>query len=81
MDLTRYLSELEGQYRIFDVGRRIRKLDKSQFQQFESLDTPYPFPYLQHAWLALFITQKNQLGNETLWLLKWPSDEQGKLIP
>ena len=81
MDLTRYLSELEGQYRIFDVGRRIRKLDKSQFQQFESLDTPYPFPYLQHAWLALFITQKNQLGNETLWFLKWPLDEQGKLIP
>ena len=81
MDLTRYLSELEGQYRIFDVGRRIRKLDKSQFQQFESQDIPYPFPYLQHAWLALFITQKGQLGNETLWFLKWPLDEQGKLIP
>jgi len=81
MDLTRYLSELEGQYRIFDVGRRIRKLDKSQFQQFESQDIPYPLPYLQHAWLALFITQKGQLGNETLWFLKWPLDEQGKLIP
>ncbi len=85
MDLTRYLSELEGQYRIFDVGRRIRKLDKSQFQHFESLDMPYPFPYLQHAWLALFITQANtskkQLGNETLWFLKWPLDEQGKLVP
>jgi hypothetical protein len=81
MDLTRYLSELDGQYRIFDVGRRIRKLDKNQFQHFESQDIPYPFPYLQHAWLALFITQKGQLGNETLWFLKWPLDEQGKLIP
>ena len=81
MDLTRYLSELDGQYRFFDVGRRIRKLDKSQFQHFESQDVPYPFPYLQHAWLALFITQKGQLGNETLWFLKWPLDEQGKIIP
>lgn len=81
MDLTCYLSELEGQYRIYDVGRRIRKLDKSQFQHFESLDIPYPFPYLQHAWLALFISRKNQLGNETLWFLKWPLDEQGKLVP
>ncbi len=80
MDLSRYLSELDGQYRIFDVGRRIRKIDKKQFQQFESLDIPYPFPYLQHAWLALFITQNSQLGNETLWFLKWPLDEQGKLV-
>ena len=81
MDLTRYLSELDGQYRIFDVGRRIRKLDKNQFQHFEAQEIPYPFPYLQHAWLALFITQKGQLGNETLWFLKWPLDEQGKIVP
>jgi len=81
MDLTRYLTELDGQYRIFDLGRRIRKLDKKQFQQFESTDVPYPFPYLQHAWLGLFIAPKNQPQNETLWFLKWPLDEQGKLIP
>jgi hypothetical protein len=80
MDLSQYLSELEGQYRLYDVGRRIRKLDKTQFQQFEDSDIPYPFPYLQHAWLALYISQKNDVGNETLWFLKWPLDEQGKLI-
>lgn len=80
MDLSQYLSELEGQYRLYDVGRRIRKIDKTQFQQFEDLEIPYPFPYLQHAWLALYITQPNDIGNETLWFLKWPLDEQGKLI-
>ena len=80
MDLSQYLSELAGQYRLFDVGRRIRKIDKTQFKQFEDLEIPYPFPYLQHAWLALYITQPNDIGNETLWFLKWPLDEQGKLI-
>lgn len=81
MDLSQYLTSLDGQYRIFDVGRRIRKLDKQQFAQFESLAIPYPFPYLQHAWLVLYISQPNQPENETLWFLKWPLDEQGKLIP
>lgn len=81
MDLSQYLSELDGQYRLYDVGRRIRKLDKAQFKQFEGMEIPYPHPYLQHAWLALFITQPNQPANETLWFLKWPLDEQGKIIP
>lgn len=81
MDLTTYLSELDGNYRLFDVGRRIRKLDKKQFQQVENLAIPYPTPYLHHAWLALYITQPNQPENETLWFLKWPLDEQGYLIP
>ena len=80
MDLSQYLNELEGQFRLFDVGRRIRKIDKNQFKQFEDLEIPYPFPYLQHAWLALYISQPNDIGNETLWFLKWPLDEQGKLI-
>lgn len=81
MDLSQYLSELEGRYRLFDVGRRIRKLDKQQFAQFEQGLIPYPAPYLQHAWLALYITHPKQIENETLMFLKWPLDEQGKLIP
>lgn len=81
MDLSEYLAQLDGQYRLYDVGRRIRKLDKAQFQKFESLDSAYPFPYLQHAWLALYISPPKQPENETLMFLKWPLDEQGKLIP
>lgn len=81
MDLTTYLSQLDGNFRLYDVGRRIRKLDKKQFQQVENLEIPYPTPYLHHAWLALYITKPNQPENETLWFLKWPLDEQGYIIP
>jgi len=81
LDLTTYLSQLEGNYRLFDVGRRIRKLDKKQFHQVEQLQIPYPTPYLHHAWLALYISQPSQPQNDTLWFLKWPLDEQGMLIP
>lgn len=87
MDLSQYLSELEGQYRLYDVGRRICKIDKQQFKAFENNQIPYPFPYLQHAWLALYVTQTpgqmtdSSMQNETLWFLKWPLDEQGKIMP
>lgn len=81
MELSEYLAQLDGQFRLYDVGRRIRKLDKTQFQKFESLNSPYPFPYLQHAWLALYISPPKQPENETLMFLKWPLDEQGNLIP
>jgi hypothetical protein len=81
MELSEYLAQLDGQYRLYDVGRRIRKIDKAQFQKFESLQSAYPFPYLQHAWLALYISPPKQPENETLMFLKWPLDEQGKLIP
>lgn len=81
MELSEYLAKLDGQYRLYDVGRRIRKIDKVVFQKFESLETAYPFPYLQHAWLALYISPPKQPENETLMFLKWPLDEQGKLVP
>lgn len=80
MDLSQYLSELDGNFRLYDVGRRIRKIDKAQFKQFEDLEIPYPYPYLQHAWLALYVSPQNNPDNETLMFLKWPLDEQGKLI-
>lgn len=81
MELNEYLAQLDGQYRLYDVGRRIRKIDKAQFQKFEALESPYPHPYLQHAWLALYISPPKQPDNETLMFLKWPLDEQGKLVP
>ncbi|GAA6135161.1 DUF3549 family protein [Oceaniserpentilla sp. 4NH20-0058] len=81
MELSEYLAQLDGQFRLYDVGRRIRKVNKGQFQKFETLESAYPFPYLQHAWLALYISPPKQPENETLMFLKWPLDEQGKLIP
>jgi len=81
MLLSEYLGNLDGQYRLYDVGRRIRKVSKADFQKFESLQCAYPFPYLQHAWLALYICPPKQAENETLMFLKWPLDEQGQLIP
>lgn len=81
MELSEYLEQLDGQFRMYDVGRRIRKLNKTQFQKFESLESAYPFPYLQHAWIALYICPPKQPENETLMFLKWPLDEQGQLIP
>jgi hypothetical protein len=81
MTLLDYLAQLPGNVWLFDVGRRIGKLDKTQFAQFESLAKPYPSPYLHHAWFAVFVAQPTNPEQETLWFLKWPLDEQGFLVP
>ncbi|MCP5326603.1 MAG: DUF3549 family protein [Oceanospirillaceae bacterium] len=81
MTLLDYLAQLPGNAWLFDVGRPIRKLDKSQFAQFEALAKPYPSPYLHHAWFAVFVAQPTNPEQETLWFLKWPLDEQGFLVP
>lgn len=81
MTLLDYLAQLPGNAWLFDVGRPIRKLDKQQFAQFETLAKPYPSPYLHHAWFAVFVAQPTNPEQETLWFLKWPLDEQGYLVP
>lgn len=67
MTLLDYLAQLPGNAWLFDVGRPIRKLDKSQFAQFEALAKPYPSPYLHHAWFAVFVAQPTNPEQETLW--------------
>lgn len=81
MTLLDYLAQLPGNAWLFDVGRPIRKLDKTLFAQFEALAKPYPSPYLHHAWFAVFVAQPTNPEQETLWFLKWPLDEQGFLVP
>jgi hypothetical protein len=78
--LTELLSTSGTQYRILDMGRRISKLSKDQFDKFEQGLIPYPAPYLHQAWLALFIWNPKHSEQNVVWFLKFPLDEQGFLV-
>lgn len=66
------------QYRIYDVGRKIDKLSKEQFNKVELNTLPYPFPSQGHAYIAIAFWQK-QSTEPYLWFVKLPLDERGLL--
>lgn len=78
--LTDLLRQTGAQIRFFDMGRRVQKLSLELFEKIETQQTPYPTPYLQHAWLALMLWNPKSKEQGVAWFLKLPLDEQGYLV-
>ncbi|MCP4595062.1 DUF3549 family protein [Neptuniibacter sp.] len=78
--LTQLLRQSGAQIRFFDMGRRVQKLSADLFEKIENQQTPYPSPYLQHAWIALMLWNPKNKEQGVAWFLKLPLDEQGFLI-
>jgi hypothetical protein len=76
--ISELLSLSDSQYRIYDLGRRVDKISKEQFEKIESAQLPYPFPSQGHAQLAIAFWQK-QSTSPYLWFVKFPLDERGLL--
>ncbi|MFD1218394.1 DUF3549 family protein [Microbulbifer celer] len=67
--------------RWFDLGRRVREIHTETAEQFEAGETPWPHPYLRHAWCGLLLWPKADTdGAPVAWFLRLPLDEQGKLL-
>lgn len=78
--LSDFFRESHTRYRIYDMGRGIRKLSQEQFEQFESGTLPYPFPLQQHAWLGILGWNEQSTAEQFIWFLKFPLDETARLI-
>lgn len=78
--LTQLLRHSGGQLRFFDMGRRVQKLSVDQFEKIENQQTPYPYPYLHHAWIALMLWNPKNREQGVAWFLKLPLDEQGFMV-
>ena len=68
------------QFKVFDLGRRIEKIRSSHFITFEQGAEPYPSPIQGHACFAIVFAKPEQAQQPFLWLLKFPLDEQSKLV-
>ncbi|MCG8314493.1 MAG: DUF3549 family protein [Pseudomonadales bacterium] len=69
----------EAQYRVFDMGRSVRKIDHVSFEKFEANEAPYPYPLQGHAWFALLFWSPQKKEEHQIWFIKFPLDEQGLL--
>ena len=78
--LSDFFRESHTRYRIYDMGRGIRKLSVEEFEQFESGKQPYPYPLQQHAWLAILGWNEQNKAEQFIWFLKFPLDETARLI-
>ena len=82
--LSDLLQQLQGQYRIYDMGCRLSKLSSTDFKKFEEGHKAYPLPWLRHAWVGILswspTSPKLGASSPTIWFLKLPLDERGLLI-
>lgn len=73
------LLNLSGsQFRFYDIGRKIDKISRQDFEKIENNQMPYPFPLQGHACIAIAFWQKNS-PQPYLWFVKLPLDERGLL--
>tara|TARA_R110000737_G_scaffold344611_1_gene371935 strand:- start:80 stop:1120 length:1041 start_codon:yes stop_codon:yes gene_type:complete len=81
-DTISSISELlrlsDSQYRLYDIGRRVDKISKKQFEKIEAAQLPYPYPIQGHALMAIAFWQQ-QSASPYLWFVKLPLDERGLL--
>jgi hypothetical protein len=76
--ISELLQLSDSQFRIYDMGRRVEKLNKAQFNKIESAQVPYPYPSQGHAFIAIAFWQKKTQA-PYLWFVKFPLDERGLL--
>ena len=79
--ITGFFQYLGAKARYFDLGRRIQPLSQKEFEQADLLASPYPHPYLRHAWLGVVFWSEDKIDSPMVWSLKLPLDEQGYLVP
>jgi len=75
--LTEFLDQAQCQYRVYDLGRLVQKINNSDFQKIATNKQPYPYPIQQHAFIALTFWQVAVKKEHFVWFLKIPLDEQG----
>lgn len=71
--------------RFYDLGRRIQKISRKDFEKFEQQQIAYPFPLQQQAWFAVSLALQQNSPEDTelepvIWFLRFPLDETGRLI-
>ena len=76
--ISQLLQSSNSQFRFYDIGRKIEKISKAEFEKIELNQKPYPTPSQGHACFAIAFWQK-QSPQPFLWLLKLPLDERGLL--
>lgn len=79
--ISEFLLQAGTEYRVFDMGRSIRKLSTQVFLEYENGVKKPAFPRAQHAWFGLLFWNKTLSSQHYIWFIKLPLDEQGQIMP
>jgi hypothetical protein len=77
--ITDFLDQAGTPFRVFDMGRRIQPLSRTDFIAFEQGERPYPWPLQQQAWLGMMVWNENNTDDLVIWFLRFPLDAKGCL--
>jgi len=75
--LSDFLTQAKCQFRVYDLGRLVQKINNTDFQKVTQAQTPYPYPIQQQAFFAITFWQLTRQKEHFVWFLKMPLDEQG----
>lgn len=64
-------------FSVYDLGRRVSRIEREPFKAIEDNRLPYPYPLRQYAHMAVAFWQPKQ--QPWIWFLKMPLDERGLL--
>lgn len=78
--LLELLEHSGNKVEIYDIGRRIGRLPRAQFVEFERARAPYPLPMQRKAWVALVQHNRASDAEPVIWFLRLDLDEQGLLV-
>lgn len=77
--LIELLEESGVKVHLYDMGRRVNKIDRKQFLRFEHAKLSWPAPLMRQAWFGLLM-QSDDTQQIQIWFLRLPLDEQAKLV-
>ena len=78
--LSDFLHQSGAKYRVFDMGRRVTKLNTDEFVHFERAKKPYPYPFQRSALFGVIFWHPDKTDKQYVWFLTFPLDEQGLLV-
>ncbi|MEX0615985.1 MAG: DUF3549 family protein, partial [Methylophaga sp.] len=79
-NLSEFLRHSGAKYRVFDLGRRVKKIPADVFEQIENAQLPYPTPFQRNALFGIIFWHPKAEKQHYIWFLRMPLDEQGLLL-
>lgn len=64
-------------YRVYDLSRRVKALDRQEFARIERGETPFPYPRQQQAFLGVVFWNTTRAEDPYIWFIRLPLDERG----
>jgi len=77
--ISDFLNQAGTQFKVFDMGRRIKEISAADFLSFELGESAYPLPLQQQAWLGFLVWNEDKNSELVIWFLRFPLDAAGKL--